>query len=113
MDSHRSVVTDIHQIPQMWYRPSDNQSASHSKGTYRPAALVECRLSFRSIRAGFQHSDERYYTAWYPTKHVTIDWSTPAVSIKKADEVGGMASSDATYQSANFDFSANYFDEIQ
>src|SRR5581483_1091849 len=78
-----------------------------------PAALVECRLSFRSIRAGFQYSDERYYTAWYPTKQVTIDWSSPAVEIKKAEELGGIASSDAAYQSGSYDFSSAYFDEIQ
>jgi len=113
MDSQRSVATDIYQIPQMWYRPSEGHTVSNATTVYRPAALVECRMSFRSIRAGFQYSDERYYTAWYPTKQVTIDWSSAAVGVKNSDELGGIASADAGYQSGDYNFSSAYFDDLQ
>src|SRR5258708_26513730 len=103
MDSVQSAIPDVREIPQMWYRPSKDPSKETSKTeawkdgnprgvvTYRPAAMVESRLSFRSIRAGFQHSTEKYFTAWYPTKHVTIDWSEPAVEIGKPEELNGIA----------------------
>ena len=116
MDSLRSTVPEVREIPQMWYRPSKSEggTASNVGGTvtYRPAALVECRLSFRSIRAGFQYSDERYFTAWYPTKHVTIDWSDPAVEVAKPEDLNGIAHPNSTYKSGEYDFSAAYFDEL-
>ena len=112
MDSPRSAVPEVREIPQMWYRPSMTDGHPPGAVTYRPAALVESRLSFRSIRAGFQYSDERYFTAWYPTRHVTIDWSDPAVQITKPEDLTGMAHPDSTYKSGEYNFSASYFDEL-
>src|SRR6185369_11444711 len=117
MDSPRSAMPEVREIPQMWYRPSTAESGtggnSHGAVTYRPAAMVESRLSFRSIRAGFQYSDERYFTAWYPNKHVTIDWSEQAVQINKPEELTGIAHPNSTYKSGEYDFSAAYFQELQ
>jgi hypothetical protein len=116
MDSPRSAVPEVREIPQMWYRPSTAElgpgSSSLGPVTYRPAALVESRLSFRSFRAGFQYSDERYFTAWYPTRHVTIDWSDQAVQINRPEDLNGIAHPHATYKSADYDFSAAYFEEL-
>jgi hypothetical protein len=42
--------------------------------------LIECRINFRSLRAGLNHSEERSYTAWIPEADLAIDWDNPAVS---------------------------------
>ena len=44
---------------------------------------------------------------------MTIDWANPAVEIKKADELTGIAISEAKYKTGEYDFSARFFDEIE
>ena len=40
---------------------------------YRPAALAECLVNFRSLRAGLNHSEDRSFSAWVPEGQMAID----------------------------------------
>jgi hypothetical protein len=51
---------------------------------YKPAALVECVVNFRSLRAGLNHSEDRSFAAWVPERQMAIDWDTPAASLEGA-----------------------------
>jgi hypothetical protein len=51
---------------------------------YKPAALVECVVNFRSLRAGLNHSQDRSFAAWVPERQMAIDWDTPAASLEGA-----------------------------
>lgn len=67
----------IEGISESWLRPPDAQSPL----AYRPAVLIECKVNFRSLRAGLNHSEERNYSAWLPEGDLAIDWDTPAGNV--------------------------------
>jgi hypothetical protein len=54
------------------------QSEQGSTGTiiYRPAVLIDYTVNFRSLRAGFNHSEERSSTAWLPEGDLALDWDS-------------------------------------
>ena len=66
----------IEGITESWLRPRDGVDSSTL--IYRPAALIECTVNFRSLRAGLNHSEERNYSAWLPEADLAIDWDSPA-----------------------------------
>jgi hypothetical protein len=75
---------------------------------YRPAVLIDCSINFRSLRAGLNHSDERSYAAWLPSRDLAIDWDQPAAIISNAAQL--LASPDSrigfvqgNYQASNAD----------
>jgi len=73
----------------LWYLPSMTEVILREAVTYRPAALVESRLSFPSIRLD-SVSDERYFTAWYPPRMSRLTGRIPpphAVADHKAEDL--------------------------
>lgn len=60
---------------ELWYDPASAPDTL----VYRPAVFMECLVSFRSLKAGISHSDERPYTAWLPDRELPVDWDTQAV----------------------------------
>lgn len=56
-------------------------TASERDSICRPAFMAECSLNFRSVRAGFQYTEENIFTAWYPRAGLPIDWGAPAVDV--------------------------------
>lgn len=63
-------------VEEFWFRPQEPQQ--RPQDVYRPAALIECKTNFRSLRAGLNHSEEHSYTAWLPEADLAIDWDSPA-----------------------------------
>lgn len=63
----------IEGVAEFWFQPEDANQNSASI-IYHPAAFIECKVNFRSLRAGLNHSEERSYTAWIPEGNLAIDW---------------------------------------
>lgn len=72
-------------IAEYWYTPENGADADL---VYRPAALIDCRVNFRSLRAGLNHSEERSYTAWLPPGTVAVDWDMRALETVEASRLG-------------------------
>ncbi len=67
------------EAPEYWLQLPDSETPA-GPFLYQPAILIECRVNFRSLRAGLNHSEERSYTTWIPEADLAMDWDTPAVS---------------------------------
>lgn len=73
----------IEGVSELWFK-SRGAAADAGPKVYSPAMLVECRLNFRSLRAGLNHSEEGNYTAWLPENDLAIDWDSPAVEFTES-----------------------------
>jgi hypothetical protein len=93
-------------VDEFWFRP--DEAREPEQFVYRPAALIECRINFRSLRAGLNHSEEHNYTAWLPESDLAIDWDSPAAYLNEgslAPEAGsGFNYEPGNYSTTNADF---------
>ena len=70
-------------VAELWLE-SGARTRGATNVAYKPAALVECVVNFRSLRAGLNHSEDRSFASWIPEGQLAIDWDTPAVSLEGA-----------------------------
>lgn len=101
----------IEGVNEFWFRPAGLPSAQAS--TYRPAALVECKVNFRSLRAGLNHSEERSYTAWLPEGDLAIDWDAPALERYEHSQLSHQPDSAIEHRGGNFDTTKEDFDQYE
>jgi len=98
-------------VPHLWL-----ESGPKLRGTvniaYRPAALVDCLVNFRSLRAGLNHSEDRSFSAWVPEGQMAIDWDTPAVALEGA-HIGTHPEPGIRYREGDFQTSREAFRQYQ
>lgn len=73
-------------IAEFWYAP-DPADAGRDL-VYRPALLIDCRINFRSLKAGLNHSEERSYASWVPPGTLPVDWDAPALPSVETSRIG-------------------------
>lgn len=89
----------IEGVAEFWFQPDDQNSTTIS---YRPASFIECKVNFRSLRAGLNHSEERSYTAWIPEGNLAIDWDQPAADTPRGAVLNLPPRADAFYRRGNY-----------
>lgn len=94
-----------------WYAPDPD--ASVGSLVYHPAALIDCRINFRSLKAGLNHSDENSYTAWLPDDPLPVDWDTPAISNVEAGRLSEVAVDGIAYSSPERTIAPERFSVIE
>src|SRR5215471_8726039 len=98
-------------VPHLWL-----ESGPKLRGTvniaYRPAALVDCLVNFRSLRAGLNHSEDRSFSAWVPEGQMAIDWDTQAVALEGA-HIGTHPEPGIRYLEGDFQTSREVFRQYQ
>lgn len=102
----------IEGVAEFWFRPAA-PAAEGQAALYRPAVLVECRVNFRSLRAGLNHSEERSYTAWLPEGDLAIDWDAPAADFSPGAHVSARPDLDITYQRGNYLATKSYLEQYE
>ena len=101
----------IEGVNDYWFRPAGPEAADTF--TYRPAALVECKVNFRSLRAGLNHSEERSYTAWLPEGDLAINWDSPALDHYEHSQLSLQPDSSLKYADGNFETTKEDFDQYE
>jgi hypothetical protein len=99
MNGQPSPKLRVEGVAQLWFHYAGAQSSVQT--LYRPAALIDCSINFRSLRAGLNHSEERTYTAWLPEGELPIDWDSPAVAFDRGT-VSSTPAADAFYKPGNY-----------
>ncbi len=105
----RSSSQDSAPVPHIWL----NSPVAAGASAYYPAVMIECKLTFRSLRATYHHSEERIYTAWYPEKDLPINWDEPIISLAPGTKFSGVPLSDLPKQTGNFLFTPSRLVEMQ
>lgn len=77
MDNETANAMRELRIGEYWYSPEPEESREGLR--YRAAVLIDCRVNFRSLKAGINNSEERSYTAWLPDGTLPVDWDAPAL----------------------------------
>lgn len=92
-------------VEELWFHSHETPPAH---AVYRPAALIECKTNFRSLRAGLNHSVENNYTAWLPEVDFAIDWDSPAALLDEGSlahkPVPGLTYKQGNYSTNKADF---------
>jgi hypothetical protein len=101
----------IEGVNDYWFRPAARGIARGLM--YRPAALVECKVNFRSLRAGLNHSEERSYTAWLPEGDLAMDWDQPALDCYEHTQLSLQPDSSLEYRGGNFKTTRKDFDQYE
>ncbi|HEY7915119.1 MAG TPA: hypothetical protein VIG62_24640 [Blastocatellia bacterium] len=101
----------IEGVNDYWFRPATLAVAGRL--TYRPAALIECKVNFRSLRAGLNHSEERSYTAWLPEGDLAIDWDQPALDCYEHTQLSLQPDASLEYRPGNFKTTRKDFDQYE
>src|SRR5690349_13620115 len=86
----RANSKDSSTLLQLWISENENSLSANARA-YHPAVLVECKLSFRSLRASFHYNEERNYTAWYPENDLPVDWDRPAIKLAPGTKLANAA----------------------
>jgi hypothetical protein len=97
---------------QYWLTDSGNGSSANAKA-YHPAVLVECKLTFRSLRASFHHNEERNYTAWYPESDLPVDWDRPAIQLPPGVKLASAAPTQLPTKPGNYKFTTERISEME
>ncbi|MEW6131321.1 MAG: hypothetical protein AB1757_30105 [Acidobacteriota bacterium] len=92
----------IKDAQEFWLHLTDAE-VSASRLLYRPAMLIECRVNFRSLRAGLHHSEERHYSAWIPESDLAIDWDKPAISADRELKYQAVANANIDYEPGTYE----------
>lgn len=103
--------TKIEGVTELWLESSP-EARGNINIAYRPAALVECVVNFRSLRAGLNYSDDRSFAAWVPEGQMAIDWDKPAVSLDGA-RIGMHPEPAIGYVKGDFQLSKQAFAQYQ
>ncbi len=98
-------------IAELWYSPDPDTDRAGL--TYRPAVLVDCRVNFRSLKAGTNHSDERSYTAWLGVGALPVDWDAPALPSFETSRLSHFPDLEIASSSVRLDLSEERLDEIE
>jgi hypothetical protein len=101
----------IEGVNDYWFRPATLAVAGRL--TYRPAALIECKVNFRSLRAGLNHSEERSYTAWLPEGDLAMDWDQPALDCYEHTQLSLQPDASLEYRPGNFKTTRKDFDQYE
>jgi hypothetical protein len=96
-------------LPQFWLAEFPSPQAQH----YRPAAYLECRLNFRSLRAGYHHSEERIYTAWYPESNLPVDWDVAPVTLATHQKLATQPTAQLPTKDGDYRLTPQRFRELE
>ncbi|MBI4852318.1 MAG: hypothetical protein HY819_11020 [Acidobacteria bacterium] len=88
-------------------------AATENVTAYYPSVLVECKLTFRSLRAGYHHTEERIYTAWYPENDLPIDWDKKVIDLATGTKFSPVAPTNLPQQKGNCVFNSSRFSELE
>ncbi len=102
----------IEGISESWFRPAAPPPGDEA-ALYRPAALIQCKINFRSLRAGLNHSEERTFTAWLPEGDLPIDWDTPATLVDQHSQLAFQPEPGIGYKEGNYQTTLEGFDQYQ
>ena len=102
----------IEGVSELWFKSHDVSPGAGAK-VYSPAMLVECRLNFRSLRAGLNHSEERNYTAWLPENDLAIDWDSPAVEFTDTSLLVMQPDPDISYRPGRYQTTEREFEQYE
>jgi hypothetical protein len=100
MTGQPSPKLRVEGLVEIWFHSAGAQN--FVQPVYRPAALIDCSINFRSLRAGLNHSEERTYTAWLPEGELPIDWDSPAIAFDENKTVSSAPPPDAFYKPGNY-----------
>ncbi|MBL8151031.1 MAG: hypothetical protein JNN15_13980 [Blastocatellia bacterium] len=99
--TNRSNISGSGNVVQFWlFSNETNRGAT----IYHPAVLVECKLTFRSLRASIHHTDERHYTAFYPEGELPVDWDIPAITIPTGTKLASAPPTSLPHKEGNYRF---------
>ena len=105
----RPSSKDSGNISQLWL----TQPPAGDAQFYHPAILIDCKLTFRSLRASYHHSEERTFTAWYPESDLPVDWDRPAVKLPPNTRFSSVAPFQLPQKSTKCIFSSERFTEME
>ena len=97
-------------MDESWFRPRETPPTEQL--VYRPAALIECKINFRSLRAGLNHSEEHNYTAWLPEADFPIDWDSAAAYLDEGS-LAPDADAGLGYRQGNYSINKSDFDSYR
>jgi hypothetical protein len=80
---------------------------------YRPVAYIECRLNFRSLRAGYHHSEERIYTTWYPESNLPVDWDVSPITLTTHQKLASQPMAQLPQKAGDYRLTAKRFQELE
>ncbi len=100
MTGQPSPKLRVEGVVELWFRYAGAED--FAEPVYRPAALIDCSVNFRSLRAGLNHSEERTYTAWLPEGELPLDWDSPAVTFDENATASSAQPPDAIYKPGNY-----------
>lgn len=103
----RPRTQDSGSFIQLWH--TDTEGAH----IYNPAVLIECKLTFRSLRASYHHSEERNYTAWYPEGDLPVDWDRPAIDLKPGTKFSTIATTELPHKQGHYLFTPERLAEME
>lgn len=100
MTGQPSPKLRVEGVVELWFRYA--LAEDFAQPLYRPAALIDCSINFRSLRAGLNHSEVRTYTAWLPEGELPIDWDSPAVRFGEGATASSAPPENAFYKHGNY-----------
>ena len=98
-------------IAEYWYTAGPD--ADRGRLVYRSAVLIDCRVNFRSLKAGLNHSVERGHTAWLPDGTLAVDWDVPAVENVEAARLANQPEPGVEVPAARPDLGPERLGEIE
>jgi hypothetical protein len=98
-------------LAEYWYTP--DPEAGREGLAYRPAILIDCRVNFRSLKAGINHSEERSDTAWLPEGALAVDWDAPALESVETTRLAGRPEPDIETAGARPELDPARVDEME
>jgi len=105
----RASTRDSAPITQFWLMTPNNEGVE----AYYPAVLIECKLTFRSLRASYHHTEERIYTAWYPENDRPIDWDKKIIDLPAGTKFSSVPPSPLPQQGGNCIFTSTRLAELE
>jgi hypothetical protein len=98
-------------IAEYWY--ATDRGDERDGLVYRPAVLVDCRVNFRSLKAGINHSEEGLHTAWLGAGSLPVDWDTPAIPSVESSRLAHAPDPRVRMPETRPDLEAERFDELE
>ncbi|MCS6884073.1 MAG: hypothetical protein RMM17_14005 [Acidobacteriota bacterium] len=98
---------------QHYFLADSSLSCYQDAKSYKPAAIIDCKLVFRSLRAGFHYTEERYFTTWFPENDLPADWRSPAIELTTEKRLSLFPPIDLPKQQGNWIFTEKHLENIQ
>lgn len=96
-------------ISHLWLLNAPVEGATY----YQPTIMIECKLTFRSLRATYHHNEERTYTAWYPEGDLPVDWDRPAIDLPIGTKFSSVPLAELPQKSNRQIFTTERFSELE